>query len=127
MSRRLLLVATFVALALPVGAAHAEDAPPVVVPPTDVVTIPDPVPVYVPPIDVVTVPDCSVVIVVDGPVTPDGQQGPGGTVIVPCGQVPVIPPIVLDGPATVGTTPAAPMVAARIGYVPSWAAVALGL
>ena len=110
MVRAFLLAATL-ASALPAGVALADD-PPVVTAPPVVVTTPDDY--------------CNVVVVVDGPVYPDGSQGPGGTVFVPCGSDAVIPPIVIDAPAELGTVAAAPVVAARLGYVPEWVTLALG-
>ena len=127
MNRLLLLAAAAtLASALPAGVALADD-PPVVTAPPNVVTVPDEPPVVTAPPVVVTTPDyCNVVVVVDGPVYPDGSQGPGTTVFVPCGSDAVIPPLVIDAPAELGTVAAAPVVAARLGYVPAWVTLALG-
>jgi len=126
MVRAFLLAATL-ASALPAGVALADD-PPVATAPPYVVTAPDEPPVVTAPPVVVTTPDdyCNVVVIVDGPVYPDGSQGPGTTVFVPCGSDAVIPPLVIDAPAELGTVAAAPVVAARLGYVPEWVTLALG-
>lgn len=127
MGRRLLLVATFAALALPVGVAHADEAPTTTTTQPPVIgggpseKMPNPHHHPAPTTSTTTAPSgCSVVVVLDGPVPSDGQQGPGSTVVAPCGQ-----PIVIDGPAVVNVPAEAIVVAAR--YVPSWAALALGL
>jgi len=113
MTRRLLLVlaASTLASALPAGVALADDPPVVTAPPVVVESPTD----Y-----------CNVVIVVDGPVYPDGSHGPPSTVFVPCGDDAVIPPIVIDVPASLATVAAAPVVAARLGYVPEWVALLVG-